>query len=48
MEKRTDEHQSTDPNSHMFKHSKKTKHKRVQIGDFKNIDKVSVILFEGK
>ena len=33
--KRTGEHQSTDPNSHMLKHLKKTEHKRVQIIDFK-------------
>ena len=34
-EKRTGDHQSTDPNSHVLKHSKKTKHLRVQIVDFK-------------
>ena len=35
MEKRTGEHRSTDPNSHVLRHSKRTKHKRVQNGDFK-------------
>ena len=34
MEKRTNEHRSTDPKSHVLKHSQKTKHKRVKGEDF--------------
>ena len=35
MGKRTNEHGSTDPKSHVLIHSKKTKHKRVKNEDFK-------------
>ena len=35
MEKRSNEHRSTDPKSHVLKHSKKTRHKRVKGEDFK-------------
>ena len=35
MEKRTGEHGGTDPKSHVLRHSRKTKHKRVKNADFK-------------
>jgi len=39
LEKRSSQHRSADKNSHVLKHTKKTKHKRVQTNNFKIIGK---------
>ena len=39
MEKRAGQHAGTDTNSHLFKHAKKTKHRKIRVSDFKIIGK---------
>ena len=37
--KRAGQHAGTDTNSHLFKHAKKTKHRKIRVSDFKIIGK---------
>ena len=39
LEKRAGQHAGTDTNSHLFKHAKKTKHRKIRVSDFKIIGK---------